>query len=690
VTPLAVLAAATITLWHAYQADERAALERAIAAVNARAGDVEIAPLAIPFGAFASKLETTIPYGHGPDLFLAAHDNLGKWAKAGLVAPLGPAEGGGDALARAFEEGGARYAVPVGFKALLLFWNRALLPEGPPADARELPALARRLRPRGAFALAYDTSSFFFHAPFFFALGGRVFEGDRVAVFDPAGARSFAYVRDLARAGVMPGEADSRLAGELFNAGRAAIVLSGPWFAGDVRLAPDAWDVAPLFAVEGAPAGSFVSAEGIYAAGRPNAAREALLVRTAEALATALAAERGKDRLAARLEAAERPALAHGLATPARPEMALVWEPAGGLLRDLLAREEPLDAALDRARHALAIAAKPAPPATAPGPYVLLASLALLALAARAVRRAADPRFRAAVRRARHAYAFALPAVLAMLALVVAPFFAGALISLFAYEGRHDFRFVGLANFRAILFSQDYAPTDPLSFYYTLAVTVLWTASNVALHAVIGVGLALLLRRPWVALRSVYRVVLVLPWAIPSYITALAWRGLFDREMGALNAILRALGAEPVSWFARFSTAFAANLATNVWLGFPFMLVVTLGALQAIPEELEEVAALEGATRLQRLRLVTLPAIRPALVPAVILGSVWTFNMFNVIYLVSGGEPAGKTEILISQVYRWAFQRNYQYGYAAAYAVLIFAILFFYSRLFERREEAPA
>jgi arabinogalactan oligomer/maltooligosaccharide transport system permease protein len=137
-------------------------------------------------------------------------------------------------------------------------------------------------------------------------------------------------------------------------------------------------------------------------------------------------------------------------------------------------------------------------------------------------------------------------------------------------------------------------------------------------------------------------------------------------------------------WFAQFSTSFAANLATNTWLGFPFMMVVTLGALQAIPKELEEAAEVDGAGYLTRLRHVVWPLLRPALLPAILLGSVWTFNMFNVVYLVSAGEPDGSTEILISEAYRWAFSRNNQYGYAAAYAVLIFGVLLVYSRAANR------
>ena len=155
---------------------------------------------------------------------------------------------------------------------------------------------------------------------------------------------------------------------------------------------------------------------------------------------------------------------------------------------------------------------------------------------------------------------------------------------------------------------------------------------------------------------------------------------MFHTQFGAINGLLSLGGVEPVSWFGSFSAAFAANLATNTWLGFPFMMVVTLGALQSIPRDLEAAAEVDGASAWQRFRHITLPLLRPALLPAVILGSVWTFNMFNIIYLVSGGEPDGGTEILISEAYRWAFTRQHQYGYAAAYAVLIFGVLILYSR----------
>jgi arabinogalactan oligomer/maltooligosaccharide transport system permease protein len=284
----------------------------------------------------------------------------------------------------------------------------------------------------------------------------------------------------------------------------------------------------------------------------------------------------------------------------------------------------------------------------------------------------------ARARKSKHAYLYLLPASLGMVVVVFVPFLVGGAVSLFTHKGG-EFTFVGLKNFVSILQSSDYPVTDPMSFWFTLVVTVLWTVLNVTLHTTIGLGLALLLRDPWMKLKGLYRVLLIVPWAVPNYITALIWKGMFNRQFGAVNGVLDVFGFQPVSWFSNFFTAFAANLTTNTWLGFPFMMVVTLGALQAIPRDLTEAAEVDGASAWERFRHITLPLLRPALLPAVILGSVWTFNMFNIIYLVSAGEPGGGTEILISEAYKWAFTRQAQYGYASAYSLLIFGILILYT-----------
>ncbi len=277
------------------------------------------------------------------------------------------------------------------------------------------------------------------------------------------------------------------------------------------------------------------------------------------------------------------------------------------------------------------------------------------------------------------AYLYVTPAMAGMLLLVFAPFTVGIALSFFRHTGGGNYLFVGLQNFRDILSSQLYPFPHPLNFYFTLLVTILWTVLNVGLHVILGLALALLLKNPLLRMKEVYRVLLILPWAIPNYITALIWKGMFHQQFGAINALLTSFGMEGVSWFSSASTAFTANLVTNTWLGFPFMMVVSLGALQSIPADLYEAADVDGANRWQKFRYITLPLLKPALFPAIILGCIWTFNMFNIIYLVSGGEPGGATDILITEAYRWAFQRGERYGYAAAYSTIIFLILLVYS-----------
>jgi ABC-type sugar transport system permease subunit len=269
------------------------------------------------------------------------------------------------------------------------------------------------------------------------------------------------------------------------------------------------------------------------------------------------------------------------------------------------------------------------------------------------------------------AYTYITPVMLGMIVLVFFPLLYGVGLGFFTRK-YNQWEFAGLANFIQIL--SDTRITQAGSFYFKLGVTLLWTVANVFLHVVIGLGLALMLRDSAMKLRGVYRVLLIVPWAVPNYITALIWKGMFHKQFGAVNAGLAAVGVEPVSWFNSFGTAFLANLATNTWLGFPFMMVISLGALQSIPQDLYEAADVDGATRWQKFRHITLPLLMPALFPAIVLGTIWTFNMFNIIYLVSGGAPDGATDILITDAFRWAFERD-QYGYAAAYSTVIFLIL---------------
>jgi arabinogalactan oligomer/maltooligosaccharide transport system permease protein len=296
----------------------------------------------------------------------------------------------------------------------------------------------------------------------------------------------------------------------------------------------------------------------------------------------------------------------------------------------------------------------------------------------------------------RQAYAYIAPAIVGTTLLVFFPFFYGIALSFTdsnIYNTNQPLSelWIGLRNYSTILgdfgfmrrAADGHWVFNYLNFYWTFLFTVIWTITNVAWGVSFGLLLALVLNTKGLALRPIYRVLLILPWAMPNYITALIWKGMFHRQFGVVNQFLAIVGIEPLSWFDRPFTSYLTALATNWWLSFPFMMVVSLGALQSIPADLYEAARVDGATRWQQFRAITLPSLRPALVPAIILSVVWTFNMFNIIYLVTAGEPGGSTEILITQAYKYAFQR-YRYGYAAAYATIIFGILLVYGSIQNR------
>lgn len=287
----------------------------------------------------------------------------------------------------------------------------------------------------------------------------------------------------------------------------------------------------------------------------------------------------------------------------------------------------------------------------------------------------------------RTAYLYIAPAIIMLILLSFFPFFYGIAVSftdtsLLNQSQPFLERLNGIDNYTAILgdFNFRQPETGVLNyqnFYWTALMTLIWTVTNVVIGVSIGLGLALLLNIKGLKGVAIYRTLLILPWALPNYITALAWKGLFHPQFGAFNELIQAFGGEPVKWFDTLWPAFFTGLATNAWLSFPFMMVVSLGALQSIQQDMYEAAKIDGASPWQRFTMITLPSLKPALLPAIIVSVVWTFNMFNVIFLVSAGQPSGGTEILVTRAYKIAFE-EYRYGYAAAYSVVIFAILLVY------------
>ena len=275
------------------------------------------------------------------------------------------------------------------------------------------------------------------------------------------------------------------------------------------------------------------------------------------------------------------------------------------------------------------------------------------------------------------------PALLVILAVVLFPFVFNVILSFSNANLYHirDWRLIGFAQYVSV-FKQEL-------FWSILLKTVIWTLVNIVFHVVIGVFLAVVLHQKFIRGKSAWRIALILPWALPQYISALTWRGMFNYEYGAVNLIItKYLHLTPVQWLTSPFEAFLAIIITNIWLGFPFMMVIALGGLQSIPDELYEAADVDGASKWFQFWNITAPLLRPVMIPAITLGTIWTFNNINVVWLVSNmGEPADSTHILVSYVYKAAFNM-YRFGWAAALSVVIFAILFIFAQVFLRNTRA--
>jgi arabinogalactan oligomer / maltooligosaccharide transport system permease protein len=296
------------------------------------------------------------------------------------------------------------------------------------------------------------------------------------------------------------------------------------------------------------------------------------------------------------------------------------------------------------------------------------------------------------------AYACIAPIVVATAVLIYYPLIVGIYYSFTNASGTNPnnvgipflnipptFKFVGLKNFFDIFANSDPTVDVRLIFLQTLE----WIAFNAVLHFSIGLGLALLLNRK-IRFRGVYRALLIVPWATPQFVAAFGWRFLFNGDYGFINLLLERLHLVPIDWTGQPAAAMAAVIICNVWLGIPFMTITLLGGLQSIPNELYEVAELDGANWWQRFLNVTLPLLRPTAVLVTMLDVIWTFNVFAIIFLITGGGPYHRSDTFVSYAFQVAII-NQKYGLGAAYGVIILLILvgfvMIYSRLLRANEQ---
>lgn len=215
------------------------------------------------------------------------------------------------------------------------------------------------------------------------------------------------------------------------------------------------------------------------------------------------------------------------------------------------------------------------------------------------------------------------------------------------------------------------------TFFDVLGWTVVWTLVASTLQISIGIFLAVIVHQKGLKFKKIFRTILVLPWAVPGFVTILIFTGMFNDTFGAINnQILPMLGLKAVPWLTDANFTRLALLLVQSWLGFPYIFIVTTGVLQSIPEDLYEAATIDGATSLQKFKNITLPLILYSMAPIIITQYTFNFNNFNIIYLFNAGGPAvpnstaGGTDILVSWIYKLTMQSG-QYALAAALTLLL-------------------
>jgi multiple sugar transport system permease protein len=284
---------------------------------------------------------------------------------------------------------------------------------------------------------------------------------------------------------------------------------------------------------------------------------------------------------------------------------------------------------------------------------------------------------------ARLAYILIAPTAVFLAAFMFYPIIYVFVMSFFRTNKLSDLvRFVGLANFIDRFHDQE--------FWWAAIRSLIWTSTGVAVKFLLGMLIAVLLNVRYRG-RKAARMAVIIPWASSVPISALLWQWVYHPEFGLLNHTLEISGlwVNPPGWLGAPLSAFVACMWVDIWIGIPFFALVFLAGMQAIPQELYESAHMDGAGPTRRFFSITIPGIRELILISTLLSAIWTFNDFNVIYILTRAGPANATNILITSVYMNAFV-DLRFDWAAVQSVVTFLILsivsVIYARFYFRQE----
>ncbi|QRN84009.1 sugar ABC transporter permease [Chloroflexota bacterium] len=275
-------------------------------------------------------------------------------------------------------------------------------------------------------------------------------------------------------------------------------------------------------------------------------------------------------------------------------------------------------------------------------------------------------------------YMFMLPGLVAIGAVTLIPVLTSIYFAFTNYSTKHlfDYEFVWFNNFKRILFG-----IDQSNFLTVLSWTLVWTVITTLLDFVVGLVLAILLNNPTLKERNLYRTILIYPWALPATLTVMVWAGLLNSSFGPVNQLLAAFNISTIPWLTDPFWARLSCIIVNLWLAYPYQMSVCLGALQSIDPTLNEAAAIDGATKWQIFHRITMPLLRSATLPLLVISFAANFSGFGVIYLLTGGGPItsidprapGATDLLSTWMYKLVMgDVSKLYGVASAIGIIIF------------------
>jgi arabinogalactan oligomer/maltooligosaccharide transport system permease protein len=703
-----------IVIWHNMRPEEKTVLQRQINEFMVLHPEIKVSELYRETETMRSGYIIAAIGGQGPDLVYGPSDQIGPFADMKIIKPLDDIFPKSyidsfNTNALIYSNGKLWQLADKLGNHLTLVYNKDII-SVPPKTFKELIEFGKQhtiVNSEGKttqYGLVWNYTEPYFFVPFLTSYGGWVLDTNNNPTLNtPAMIKALKFMSDLRdKYKIIPTECDYDIADVLFKEKKAAMMINGDWSWASYGKAGINYGLAmlPLNTETGLYAKPMVAPKGFsinrnvddvklekvklllrYLMSPEKQLEAALEVKT---FPTQKCLYNNPKLLSDEILSGSNRQLQQGIALPIVTEMRAIWDAMRPNYQAVLGGSTtPEKAAVQMQKSAETKIKELRENEVNPFWNVLIQLLVVVGAILLLIwgRKSIVGLFKN-MKRDSFSYFLVLPSIILMIAVILYPFVYNLVISVSNMSLVHidDWSIIGFGQYLKVF-------QEPL-FYTIFLKTIIWTAANIFFHVTLGVSLALLLNRKLPG-SAIFRTLLILPWAVPQYIVALTWRGMFNFEYGAINLILvKYLSMSPVEWLTSPLQTFIAVIITNVWLGFPFMMIIALGALQSIPQELYEAADIDGAKWYHKLRTITIPLIKPVMIPAITLGIIWTFNNLNVVWLVSNaGEPSDKTHILVSYVYKAAFNL-YRYGYAAAFSVLLFLILLVFGLVFLKKTKA--